>query len=109
MRHGAPVEAVFDLLGSNENDLTAALAFVLARSPALLASFVSKAWPQARVDAAGTSLAVEVRGDGGRTDLEIRLPDGLLMVKAKRDWLLPTTGQLADYAPTSVRPTPASS
>jgi len=99
VRHGAPVGAVSDLFGPNENDLTAALAFVLGRPPALLESFVSRAWPQARVDAGAMSLAIEVRGDGGRIDLEIRLPHGLMVVEAKRDWLLPTTAQLAGYAP----------
>ncbi len=32
-RHGSDVGSVFDLLGDNENDLTSALGFVLARSP----------------------------------------------------------------------------
>ncbi len=34
--HGREVNSVFDLLGRNENDLTAALGFTLSRSPILL-------------------------------------------------------------------------
>lgn len=35
-RHGKPVVSVFDLLGTQENDLTAASGFTLARSRRLL-------------------------------------------------------------------------
>jgi hypothetical protein len=40
-RHGREVGSVFDLLGRDENDLTAALAYTLARSPALLSGVKS--------------------------------------------------------------------
>lgn len=42
---------------------------------------------------------MEVRRAVGRTDLEITLPGSLVIVEAKRGWLLPATGQLASYAP----------
>jgi hypothetical protein len=101
MRHGSPVAAVFDLLGTHENDLTSALGFVLSRSPALLAAVLRRTWPDAGgPDGPATaSLALEVRGDVGRTDLQIVLAGALLIVEAKRNWLLPTISQLAAYAP----------
>lgn len=99
-RHGSSVAAVFDLLGVRENDLTAALGFVLSRSPALLAALLRRTWPDAvSLEGLSTaSLALEVSGDVGRTDLQITLPGALLIVEAKRDWLLPTVRQLTAYA-----------
>jgi hypothetical protein len=99
-RHGAPVSSVFDLLGANENDLTSALSFTLSRAPTLLGAVVRRVWPGATVaDLDAASLALEVRGEVGRTDLQIALPDALLIIEAKRDWLLPTVAQLRTYAP----------
>ncbi|WP_436533008.1 hypothetical protein [Actinoplanes sp. HUAS TT8] len=99
-RHGTPVSSVFDLLGIDENDVTAALGFALARTPTLLGAVVRRVWPAATdADLGAASLALEVRGEIGRTDLEITLPRALLIVEAKRDWLLPTESQLRTYAP----------
>jgi len=98
--HGVPVSSVFDLLGVNENDLTSALGFALARAPALLEAVVRRVWPAAAAaDFDAASLALEVRGEVGRTDLQITLPKALLIVEAKRDWRLPTVAQLGAYAP----------
>jgi hypothetical protein len=99
-RHGTQVSSVFDLLGANENDLTSALGFALARAPSLLEALVRRVWPAVTAaDLDAVPLALEVRGEIGRTDLQITLPDALLIVEAKRDWLLPTVAQLRAYAP----------
>jgi hypothetical protein len=99
-RHGAPVAAVFDLLGQDENDLTAALGFTLAQSPALLKALLAHLWPAGPdVDPDDIAAALEVRGEVGRTDLEITFPGAALIIEAKRDWLLPSFDQLARYAP----------
>jgi hypothetical protein len=94
--HGRGVGSVFDLLGRDENDLTAALGFTLARSPALL-SLVLR-----RLLSAGTagtaSLRLEERGGDGRTDLEIEVGPDLVIIEAKRGWLLPGDFQLDRYA-----------
>jgi hypothetical protein len=45
------------------------------------------------------SVAVEVRGAVGRTDLEVTIPGAMLVFEAKRGWLLPSSAQLASYAP----------
>ncbi|PZS01814.1 MAG: hypothetical protein DLM56_13945 [Pseudonocardiales bacterium] len=50
-------------------------------------------------DADDTSVRMEVRDDGGRTDLELDTGDALIIVEAKRGWLLPRQPQLAAYAP----------
>ena len=67
-RRGRAVGSVFDLLGRNENDLTAAVGFALSRSPLILAALVQRVLggepsKRARPD--------EARDDLGRTDLEV--------------------------------------
>ncbi|OCB20048.1 MULTISPECIES: hypothetical protein [Mycobacterium] len=97
-RYGAEVESAFSLLGQNENDLTAALGFTMARCTALSDAILRRVWP-ALGEVEDVSFALEVRAEIGRTDLEVRLPasSALVIFEAKRDWLLPTTTQLAQY------------
>lgn len=81
-RHGSSVQAVFDLLGVSENDLTVALGFVLSRSPALLSLVIRRVWPAGAAEAAEHAcLDLEVRGEVGRTDLEIALPGALVILE----------------------------
>ena len=96
-RHGAEVSSVFDLIGTDENDLTASLGFALTKSPALLDAIVRRVWPEASSVGSDVGFALEVRAEDGRTDLEIRLGDALLIVEAKRGWLLPGVSQLRRY------------
>lgn len=94
-RHGKSVDAVFDLLGDRENDLTAALGFTLSRSPRLVGELLclfdvemsKQVW-----------LRMETRDELGRTDLELETREALVVIEAKRGWHLPTTTQLERYA-----------
>ncbi|MGO9583559.1 MAG: hypothetical protein ACLP36_12185 [Acidimicrobiales bacterium] len=95
-RYGRRVSSVFDLVGLHENDLTAALAFTLARSPALLSLLLAEVGG-GRPTAA--FLRMETSDADGRTDLEIETPGQLIVVEAKRGWHLPTEEQLLDYVP----------
>lgn len=96
-RHGGDVTSVFDLLGRDENDLTAALAFTLANSPGLLDLVLHRLnMPTARE---GTSLRLEERDEFGRTDLEIDTGTHLAIIEAKRGWLVPGEIQFTKYAP----------
>lgn len=97
-RYGTEVISAFSLLGQDENDLTAALGFTMARCKALADTVLGRVWP-AHSDDAAADFALEVRAEVGRTDLEVRLPASstLVIFEAKRDWLLPTTEQLAQY------------
>ena len=95
-RYGTEVGSSFSLLGQNENDLTAALGFTMARCTALRDAILRRVWSDLGDDE-DMSFALEVRAEIGRTDLEVRLPSALLIFEAKRDWLLPTTTQLAQY------------
>jgi hypothetical protein len=95
--HDREISSVFDLLGRDENDLTAAFGFTLARSAGLLRRIVQRVAPGTGGDEA--ALRLEVRDDTGRTDLEISTGDCLVVVEAKRGWLVPGETQLAKYAP----------
>lgn len=96
-RHGRDVHSVFDLLGRDENDLTAALAFTLSRSPRLLDALRQRLLPACT---STLSVHLEVRQSAaGRTDLELSGDRHLAVIEAKRGWLLPGQSQLALYAP----------
>ena len=99
-RYGIEVGSAFSLLGQNENDLTAALGFTMARCRAFSDAVLHRVWRK-HPDGEEARFALEVRADVGRTDLEVRLPasSALLVFEAKRGWLLPTKKQLAQYVP----------
>jgi hypothetical protein len=77
--------------------LTAAFGFALARSPGLLHRIVQRVAPG--VGGEGVVLRLEERDTSGRADLEISVGDYLIVVEAKRGWLVPGETQLAKYAP----------
>ena len=94
-RHARRIESVFDLLGTQENDLTAALGFALARAPTFADHFVKSLGGKGRAAA----IDMEVRDDLGRTDLEVQTGAELFVIEAKRGWHLPSEEQLRSYAP----------
>lgn len=97
-RYGRDVSSVFDLLGRNENDLTAAFGFTLAPSPGLLYRIVRRLVPEADVDDAELRLETSGAGEDGRTDLEISTGRQLIVIEAKRGWLVPGEIQFSKYA-----------
>lgn len=94
-RYGRNTASVFDLMGRGEVDLTAALGWTLAHSPALMAAL----WHRLGVPgpSADAAVALEVSGDMGRTDLELVGTDAKVIVEAKKGWLLPGESQFAKY------------
>lgn len=93
-RHGSDVGSVFDLLGEDENDLTSALGFVLARSPRFREAIIHRVSPAGDLHTGGeTNVPLEVRGEKGRTDLELHLGEALFVFEAKRNGLLPSEDQ----------------
>lgn len=98
-RHSTAVPSVYTLIGTLENDLTAALGYTLTRSPTLRDTILRRVWPTTTPPPTDdATLALEVRDAEGRTDLEMRLPGALVIFEAKRGWLVPTANQLAKYA-----------
>jgi hypothetical protein len=93
-----PVESPFDLLGSDENAITGAIAWTLRQSPALLKALVGGlAGYTGGVDEARLYFQRSER-EKGRTDLEIVVPDEVhLILEAKKGWELPTSRQLELY------------
>ncbi|WP_343972671.1 MULTISPECIES: hypothetical protein [Kribbella] len=66
----------------------------------MLESIVRRVAPRlSGLDRDQISIDLEVRGAGGRTDLEISVPGEVFVFEAKRGWLLPSVAQLASYAP----------
>lgn len=97
--HGRPVPTVFDLLGRNENDMTYALSWGLARSGRFLGAVI-RAVTGADADTDDAVINLQ-RHDrlGGFTDVEVSIPGSLhLIFEAKRGWNLPTDAQLRLYA-----------
>ena len=96
--HDRPIETVFDLLGHDENDMTASLGWALAHNAALLDRFVARVAP-------GTSLteapAIELQkhdgADGGLTDIELLAPELHVIVEAKIGWDPPSHAQLQRF------------
>jgi hypothetical protein len=99
VRHSRPVETLFDLLGRDENDMTAALGWGLAHSSALLRGFVGRVAPGVRV--AEPDVLIELQGydrtDGGFTDIELKAPELHVIVEAKRGWAPPVQTQMLRY------------
>jgi hypothetical protein len=96
-RYRGETASVFDLLGSNENDLTAALGWSLHRCPTLL-TLLWKRLGQT-TDGADVDVALEVADSLGRTDLELTTRRSAVIIEAKKGWLLPEASQLALYSP----------
>lgn len=94
-RYGAEVDSVFDLLGRNENDLTAAFAFTVAQTSHFLPQFLQLLDQQ---PAKPVAIRLEVADEDGRTDLEIDFGTRLIIVEAKRGLHLPTEHQLHLYS-----------
>ncbi|MCA3006368.1 MAG: hypothetical protein ACK51N_04650 [bacterium] len=95
--HQRPLESVFELLGSKENDLTYSLGWALAKCPSLLAALLLE------VCGSKPPASVEVRlqqreARGGITDIELIGERLHVIIEAKRGWNLPTAKQLQLYS-----------
>lgn len=94
-RYGRDVTSVFGLLGMNEVDLTAALGWVMAQSPAFLDSFLRLL--DVHSDVHQVTVALEVADADGRTDIELVGPRLKVVIEAKQGWLVPGEHQLSKY------------
>src|SRR5206468_8954256 len=99
LRFNRAATTVFDLLGSQENDQTFSLGFVLSRSPQLLAGFIEAA-SGVRVDGFDSTTVALQRSEreSGRTDIEINVPNRFFgVIEAKIGPNFPGEQQLARY------------
>ena len=99
--HGRPVVDLFDLLGYNENSMTTALAFAMARSPVFLARVLLElGYPKLAPDSSVSLRLQTRREESGITDVEIQVGNEFLgILEAKKGPELPSARQLALYAP----------
>ena len=87
--HARSIQTVFDLLGHDENDMTAALGWGLARNAALFRGFVARVAIDSDVPEVVVELQTHNEADRGFTDIELRCPELHIIVEAKRGWSLP--------------------
>lgn len=90
------IHTVFDLLGTQENDLTSSLGWGMVNSPILLQAIAT----EAGIDNHGDVLAVSLQEpavSGGFTDVEVDFERHHLIIEAKRGWALPHVTQLTKY------------
>lgn len=100
IRGDREVQTVFDLLGENENDMTAALGWVLGRSEHFLQMLVRDITGEKWGNLSNAIVQLQTGRVGyGITDVEIVLGSDLAMIfEAKRGTQLPSDEQLSRYA-----------
>jgi hypothetical protein len=98
LRAGSEIRTVFDLLGTAENDLTAAYGWALSQVPALARALLADVYGTDVGDA--TSVSLQMFGvDKGFTDIEVNAENAHLIIEAKVGWVVPQLSQLERYAP----------
>jgi hypothetical protein len=96
--HGSPVQTVFDLLGSKEDDITYSVGWGLAQSEAFTRAVLAEGFGDAEQGEITAIRLQESEQGTGRTDVEIETERLHLIVEAKRGWDLPLDSQLQQYA-----------
>lgn len=96
-KYNQSVTNIFELIGSNEDDLTASLGWCLTKCPEFLKAFGGHLSIEAL--AHSHSIDLQVSDKSGRTDIEIWAPaEAAAIVEAKVGFTLPSLGQLEKYA-----------
>ena len=101
LQHRRPVQTIFDLLGTKENDMTAALAFVLSCSSQFLESEIREFAEAKPTNMKDAIIRVQTGRRGhGITDIEIECgTDFFAVMEAKRGPDVPSRRQLECYTP----------
>jgi len=96
-KYNRSVTNIFELIGSNEDDLTASLGWCLTKCPQFLSAFAHHFEMQPLSGA--LSIDLQVSDKVGRTDIEIWAPSrAVAIVEAKVGFTLPSLKQLEQYA-----------
>jgi hypothetical protein len=98
-RYGREMSSVFDLLGTHEPALTAALGWTMGRSPALMSRVLDRLGLGGSANAVDVAVQLETANDAGRTDIELFTPTAHVIIEAKQGWIVPGEVQLGAYAP----------
>lgn len=101
--HNHEVKSIFETLGTNENDLTYSLGYVLSNSPRFLKAVLQSLYPKAIKP---KNVVIKLQEPAkherqrGITDIEIIINnDFLFLVECKKGWNLPEIEQLKKYRP----------
>ena len=97
--HDREIKTVFDLLGSDENDITFSLGWGLAQSPSFRRQLLKDIFDRHMGEVAKVHLQKHGNKHGGYTDIEIETTTAHVIVEAKRWWNLPGKAQLEKYVP----------
>lgn len=98
-RYGRDIATVFDLLGTHEPALTAALGWTMARSPQLMRAVLTRLGLDQSTDAGDVAVQLEAADDLGRTDIELFARTAHVIIEAKQGWIVPGEAQLGAYVP----------
>ena len=91
--HGRNVESIFELLGTNENDITFSLSWCLANIKPFQSKFIEN-----EDELVNLEIRLQEFGeDGGFTDIELFSDKIFYIIEAKKGWNLPTKSQLNRY------------
>jgi hypothetical protein len=96
--HSRPVQTVFDLLGSKEDDITYSVGWGLAQSEAFTRAVLGEVYGDTEQGEITAIRLQESAAGTGRTDVEIETELLHLVLEAKRGWNLPLQSQLQQYA-----------
>lgn len=99
-RAGVPIESLFAIHGSDENDLSDGLAYLLATSCVLRHKFLSDLLRNKDVSTDADMIALQTGRRGiGITDIEVQVEDEVhVVIEAKKGADYPSESQLARYA-----------
>lgn len=98
-RYGRELGSVFDLLGTHEPALTAALGWTMGRSPSLMSGVLDRLGLDGSMDVADVAVQLETADEAGRTDIELFAPTAHVIIEAKQGWIVPGEVQLNAYVP----------
>lgn len=98
--HGAEVNSIFGLIGTNENDITKSIAWSFAKCPKFLVQVIQFLFGDIEVENDNISIIYQKYDDKtGITDLEITDEKNFyIIIEAKRGWILPGYEQLERYS-----------
>jgi hypothetical protein len=95
--HDEEIQSIFELLGSDENDLSFSIGFTLSKSPKLLKELIKRIFGHVQFKNAVIKLQQHGKHPGF-TDMEIILDNKFFFViEAKKGWNLPSISQFRRY------------
>jgi len=96
--HNRALVSIIELLGDNENDITAGIGWALSHSPAFLNALMRQVFPNVSKPKIQRIMLQDYHNSHGITDIEIIGEEVHCIIEAKRGWNVPREHQLQKYA-----------